>query len=85
METKIVSKRSEYNVYRELKFQEELNRKDKYDNRLYLSLRYKSGYHNVPFTEILPRNENLHKFSPFVKLKWISTEQIDTIPREVYY
>jgi hypothetical protein len=56
----VQSKRSEYKVYRELKYQEEINRKDKYDNRLYLSFRYKSGYSQDILREIFPRQENLH-------------------------
>jgi hypothetical protein len=56
----VQSKRSEYKVYRALKYQEEINRKDKYDNRLYLSFRYKSGYSQDILREIFPRQENLH-------------------------
>ena len=41
MNKQLPTKDSEYKVYRDLKWQEEMNPKDKFDNRLYVSMRYK--------------------------------------------
>ena len=50
-------KPSEYNVYKNLSFQEEIHSKNKFDNRLYFSLRYKHlNYNSRVIDEIFENN-----------------------------
>ncbi len=50
-------KSSEYNLYKKLTYQEQVNPKNKFDNRLYFSLRYKNyTYNSNPTDEIFDNN-----------------------------
>lgn len=50
-------KSSEYNIYRKLTYQEQINPKNKFDNRLYFSLRYKNyNYTSTPMDQIFHNN-----------------------------
>ena len=54
-----IPKSSEYNTYRKLTHQEENNPKNKYDNRLYFSLRYKHYKYNTTVTDEIYDNNRL--------------------------
>jgi hypothetical protein len=57
------TKESEYKVYRDLKWQEIMNPKDKFDNRLYVSMRYKHfDYNSEIDDEIFKTNFNRDTF-----------------------
>lgn len=52
-------KESKYETYRQLKYQEEINPKHKFDNRLYVTLRYKIYNYNIKHEdEIFKKNFN---------------------------
>ncbi len=52
-----IPKPSEYNIYKNLNFQQENNPKNKFDNRLYQSLRYKNfNYGSSAGDEIFDNN-----------------------------
>ena len=60
---KLPVKQSEYKIYKDLKFQEMMNPKDKFDNRLYFSWRYKNHiYFTNKTDEIFKEKENRDTF-----------------------
>jgi hypothetical protein len=62
----ISEKKSFYDPYRELKYQELSNPKNKFDNRLYFSHRYKLlSYHHLYTDELLKMNFNRDTFRNF--------------------
>lgn len=59
----LTKKKSEYQIYRDLKFQEKINPKNKWDNRLYFSLRYKHFYYiDEKIDEIFKKRKNHETF-----------------------
>ncbi len=51
----IETKQSEYTTYRKLKYQEERKMKDKFDNRLFVTHRYKPVYFYDPESQIFEK------------------------------
>jgi len=59
----LTKKKSEYQVYRDLKWQEKINPKNKWDNRLNFSLRYKHfSYVDEKIDEIFKKRKNHESF-----------------------
>jgi len=54
-----IPKPSEYNVYKNLNYQQENNPKNKFDNRLYTSLRYKNMNYNTKLGDEIFDNSRL--------------------------
>jgi hypothetical protein len=54
-----IPKQSEYNMYRKLTSQEQINPKNKFDNRLYFSLRYKNYDYTSSVEDELFHNNRL--------------------------
>jgi hypothetical protein len=64
-----VKKASDYQIYKDLKYQELQNSKNKFDNRLYVSLRYRTkGYVEPIDSEVMKTNYNKESlYRGFVK------------------
>jgi hypothetical protein len=59
----LTKKKSEFQVYRDLKWQEKENPKNKWDNRLYFSLRYKTlNYTDEKMDELFKKRVNHETF-----------------------
>jgi len=62
-------KASEYKIYRDLKYQEMINPKNKFDNRLYFSHRFKNlTYQSERLDELFKQNYNREVWRIFVSL-----------------